>query len=953
MNYKGKKVIVGVLLLALTLLPFAGTAYAIPKSSIIHESTTSQIVTSGVTYENITRFTTEGWLNINALRIDLSNEHIQVDTLVNTQYLSELASTKSLAESRGAVAAVNASFFTPTGNGSGYPDGPIVESGKIISSTGEYNLYGNYMASFSLDGFGKALYNYWKSEIKLQPAECQPIIINQYNKPSKVKYTDFTILDRRWSDTSIGANETYPDIVEMVVIEGEVVEIRQSQPPIQIPQNGYVVVTRQSGGERLLDCFEIGDSIDMSVTTTPEWNSFKMSVTGSSMLVMDGEIPDKFSFDLPYISKRQPRTVVGTSQDGSQLILVTVDGRQNNSIGLTQLETARLMLDLGAYNALNLDGGGSTTMVGRSLGSHGLDVVNSPSDGITRSISTAIGIFSIAPPGPLAGLVIETEDQNVFVNTTRTFSVKGYDKYFNPISVDPSEVSWEVSGINGTFENNVLHAESVGEGKVSAKIGDITASINISSLSSPVKLELDRKQLKLPVNQSQRINVTGFNKNGFTAKINPKDIVWSVTDGIGEFSDGIFTAKKTGAGYIDAAIGNAHAYCGLIVTSEESIIADSFEKPNGSFLSYPNDVTGEYKLSSSQVHSGKYSGQLSYSFNDTEETQAAYLVFADEGISIDPQVSKIGVWVYNGNVNSNWLRAEVIDSSGKKHLVSLSKNMDWTGWKYVDASIENISPPATLTRLYIAKVHPIKDSGSIFFDDLKFTYIKSPQTDIVDIPEDTIPIDEANVSEVYQKTPDSFRLAVFNQLRQPANLLENLLLSKLYDKINNYIDYATFIGNYSEQAYASIDNPVLQINSEPGYNALDIQSTRLIRLDTSKGGIRSSNAEQWFWLFGQIDSFKGDNLLIFLESSPDNFRDNLEANLFKETLTAYRKKTSKNIWVFFKGKNNSSYMERGVRYISSAGLDIEGLAPNNTDIAQYILVTIKGNRVIFEFKPVI
>jgi exopolysaccharide biosynthesis protein len=374
MNYKGKKVIVGVLLLALTLLPFAGTAYAIPKSSIIHESTTSQIVTSGVTYENITRFTTEGWLNINALRIDLSNEHIQVDTLVNTQYLSELASTKSLAESRGAVAAVNASFFTPTGNGSGYPDGPIVESGKIISSTGEYNLYGNYMASFSLDGFGKALYNYWKSEIKLQPAECQPIIINQYNKPSKVKYTDFTILDRRWSDTSIGANETYPDIVEMVVIEGEVVEIRQSQPPIQIPQNGYVVVTRQSGGERLLDCFEIGDSIDMSVTTTPEWNSFKMSVTGSSMLVMDGEIPDKFSFDLPYISKRQPRTVVGTSQDGSQLILVTVDGRQNNSIGLTQLETARLMLDLGAYNALNLDGGGSTTMVGRSLGSHGLDV---------------------------------------------------------------------------------------------------------------------------------------------------------------------------------------------------------------------------------------------------------------------------------------------------------------------------------------------------------------------------------------------------------------------------------------------------------------------------------------------------------------------------------------------------------------------------------------------------
>lgn len=951
MVYRRKKIITIALLFLLVFWSINCLAYAGSDLRVIHEKVDKQIITSGVTYEKITRFTVEGWLSINVMRVDLSNKNIEVDTLANTKSLNKLTSTKTLAESRGAVAAINASFFTPTGNGTGYPDGPIVESGNIISSTSEYNLYGDYMASFSLDSFNKAFYNYWKSNISLQVPEGEPIAVGQYNKPSRVQYTDFTVLDSRWSDTSIGASEEYPDIVEMVVIEGKVVEFRQGQPPIPMPENGYVVVTREQGGNRLMECFKPGDDVEFSITTTPDWNSYKMSVTGSSILVKDGKIPEKFSFDLPYISKRQPRTVIGTSEDGSQLILVTVDGRQNSSIGLTQLETARLMLDLGAYNALNFDGGGSTTMVGRSLGSDNLKVLNSPSDGITRTISTAIGIFSIAPPGPLAGLVIESEDENVFVNTSRAFTIKGYDKYFNPVSIDPSQVSWKVSGIAGTFKDNVLYPETVGEGIVTASVGDISVSANISSLSSPVKLVLDRKELKLSTNQTQKINIIGFNKNGFKAIISPEDISWSVTNDLGEFSKGIFTAKKTGTGYIDAAVGNTHAYCALTVISEEHIIADTFEKLNGVFASYPNYVTGEYELSSEQVRTGEYSGRLAYSFNESEETQAAYLVFSNGGIPLESKISKIGVWVYNNNINSNWLRAEVVDASGKKHLVSLSQNMDWTGWKYVEASIGNIDTPALLTRLYIVKVHPIADSGSIFFDNLNLVYSITPQADFIEIPEDTVHIDADNVSEIYQETPGSFRFSVFGQSRRTGNLLENILVSKLNEKINKYIDYGAFVGDYSQEASLAIEKPLLPSGS--GYASIDIESTRFIRLDTSKGGIRATDAEQWFWLLNQLETFKGNNIMIFLNSSPSYFSDSLEAGLFKETLTEYRKKTSKNIWVFYKGQKNESYMERGVKYISTAGLDIEDLKPDSADQVKYVLVTVKGNKVIYEYKPII
>jgi exopolysaccharide biosynthesis protein len=60
---------------------------------------------------------------------------------------------------------------------------------------------------------------------------------------------------------------------------------------------------------------------------------------------------------------RHPRTAVGFSRDSSTLLLLTVDGRSENSGGMTLIELANVMRELGAWQAMNFDGGGSTTMV--------------------------------------------------------------------------------------------------------------------------------------------------------------------------------------------------------------------------------------------------------------------------------------------------------------------------------------------------------------------------------------------------------------------------------------------------------------------------------------------------------------------------------------------------------------------------------------------------------------
>ena len=90
--------------------------------------------------------------------------------------------------------------------------------------------------------------------------------------------------------------------------------------------------------------------------------------------------------------KRHPRTAVGLSKDGTTLILLVVDGRQPDwSVGVTLPELAAMMIRLGADDALNLDGGGSSAFVFTHPHS-GEQLTNRPSDGRYRAVANNLGI---------------------------------------------------------------------------------------------------------------------------------------------------------------------------------------------------------------------------------------------------------------------------------------------------------------------------------------------------------------------------------------------------------------------------------------------------------------------------------------------------------------------------------------------------------------------------------
>jgi exopolysaccharide biosynthesis protein len=927
-----------VLVIIMTMLPFTVNA------STIYESSTKENIASGITHQTIVTFTDKGWLNINVLKVDLTNQYINIDTLSSDVSLKNLVTVKTLAQDKGAVAAINGGFFNWLGN-SGFPDGTIVKNGEVITAANEYNRYGDNMATFAIDNSNHAMFDYWKTDINLVAPNGKSQVVMQYNKLSVMNYDDLIVLDRKWNSYSIGATNDMPDMVEMTVQKGKVLEIRQGKPATPIPENGYVIISRQSGaGQFLVDNFNPGDSAALDIKTNPDWTKIKMAVTGGAVLVKDGQIPQQFSSN---ISGSQPRTAVGCTKDGKQLIMATVDGRQVKSIGMTQAELAQFMIEMGAYNAINLDGGGSTTMVDRPLGNSSLSVVNSPSDGGARGISTAVGIFSSAPSTQLAGLIITTEDKNVFVNTSRKYTVKGYDTNYNPVNIDQNSVKWSVSGIQGSFVGNTLYSKSVGTGYVKATINGISQTFEVNSLSAPVQLYLSDKKFKISSGDTKTLSVSGRNKNGYSAVIYPSDVKWTVKGNIGTVTNGTFKAANKGSGYLDAYIGNAHAYCGVSIVSTNYVLKDKFETLNGSFLSSPADLPGSYEISTEQKRSGNSSGKLTFDFTNLEGTRAAYMLLSDNGLTLDSNTSAIGLWVYNPQPSSNMLRAEVYDKNNTKHLVDFSRDMDWTGWKYVEAYVADINP-SRLTRIYLAQPSPVSSVGSVYFDDLSVALTTSPA--VSSLPSDTIPSDADNKAATYKSASDSFRFSVFGQSRDTMNAYEKTLLSGFTNKINKYIDVAAVVGSNKHEFASQIKKPL--VSTDTGYKSFDYKGSRFIQLDISKSGLRESASGQWNWFKSQLDSAKGNNVFIFMEYTPSGFSDISEAKLFKDTLTNYKQSTGKNIIVFYKGSNESSYMDRGIKYISTAGLDSASALTSGSKNPKYILVTVKGSTVTYQFKSI-
>ncbi len=157
-------------------------------------------------------------------------------------------------------------------------------------------------------------------------------------------------------------------------------------------RDGGVVLSATPATDEAIELLSLAPGTRMRVRWSIGWEDVYDAVGGMPVLVQDGQIVAP-SCSTSFC-RRNPRTAIGWTAKG-RILLVVVDGRRPKrwSVGASLRQMARIMRDLGAVQALNLDGGGSSTMVVRD------EVVNRPSDDSERRVTTAVVVL----PGPDPG----------------------------------------------------------------------------------------------------------------------------------------------------------------------------------------------------------------------------------------------------------------------------------------------------------------------------------------------------------------------------------------------------------------------------------------------------------------------------------------------------------------------------------------------------------------------
>ena len=190
----------------------------------------------------------------------------------------------------------------------------------------------------------------------------------------------------------------------------------------------------------------------------------QFAVGGNQPLVRDGAALPDGQLD----NAVHPRTAIGFKDGGKTMLLVTADGRQAPVLGVTLRQLARTFVALGAETALNLDGGGSTTMVARALGENAVTVRNSPSDGFERHDPNGVGVFVTPGNGVVDELIVTPEEPRVFPGLRRTLTVKAVDDHDTPVAA--GDVSWT----GAATASSTAPADASGKVTATAKSGAAT-----------------------------------------------------------------------------------------------------------------------------------------------------------------------------------------------------------------------------------------------------------------------------------------------------------------------------------------------------------------------------------------------------------------------------------------------------------------------------------------------
>ncbi|MEU4328356.1 phosphodiester glycosidase family protein [Nonomuraea dietziae] len=667
-------------------------------------------VAPGITLTSFDRFDSAGWLRADALSADLSGG-------VTTGYLNsgEVSKTEALSGSARrarAVAAVNGDYFDI--NRSGAALGVGVKDGELVQSP----VQGWNNAIALNEGVGRVLQMHFEGTAT--PSGGAPVTITQFNQ--NVQAGGVGLFTPLWGSYR---RSDAAKVTEVVLVDGAVTEVRTTAGQGVIPAGTTILVGREAGADALA-ALKQGDRVEVKYLPKPsDGGAVQTALGGRNVLVKEGKAQPFTDTD------SHPRTSVGFSADGRKMYLLTVDGRQADSRGLTLGEMAALMVELGAHSALELDGGGSSTMLAREPGAPEVQVENSPSDGGERHVPNGLALYAPQGSGMLKGFWVETASdpakapgvgpvaggrpERVFPGLTRRLTAAGYDETYGPAEGKPV---WHADhGLIG--KDGVFRALLPGRTTVKATRGGAKGGIELTVLQPLTRLGATSDRVGLAgADATGTFGVVGYDRNGNSAPIEPGDLkldydasLLSVTPA----QHGYFTVKAlkgVGSGLVTARVGALSVAVPVTVGFEDVAVADFENAASWTFAAAR--ATGSLAAGPGQSGGGL---RLSYDFTQSTATRAAY-ASPPQQLVVPGQPQAFGLWI-DSSGKGEWPSLEFYDANGQSQILR-GPHLTWTGWKYVEFAVPpGVSYPLKLRRFYVAETRgDAKYTSQITIDGL-------------------------------------------------------------------------------------------------------------------------------------------------------------------------------------------------------------------------------------------
>ena len=328
--------------------------------------------------------------------------------------------------------------------------------------------------------------------------------------------------------------------VEQCIIE----DIFDAKGSTTIP-DGKAILWLKGTYANYVESLNVGDELSVSFRLTLNNESQDINIHqligGSNHIIMqNGQFMEDWA-------ERHPRTAIGFNADSTRLYFVVVDGRHLTSTGVTLREMKGIFDALGAVNAVNLDGGGSSCILVND------EVLNHPSDGPVRAVGNGCLFVSTAPDDDEIGIInFEPRCYNLSISATTSFAVWGYNQYGVLKTRDLQGCTFTCDPQVGYFDNEgFFHAVSTpASGNLYAHYNGITATQPVTIMEAQWQLVSD--SVVIDQYHSYSININGVSGYGLD-KVDPSVVAWSSMDESAVDDQGVITAVADGQTFVGSS----------------------------------------------------------------------------------------------------------------------------------------------------------------------------------------------------------------------------------------------------------------------------------------------------------------------------------------------------------------------------------------------------------------